>query len=778
MSYRDDKFGELFPTRTGEATGTANERKMLDVLGGSESFKTRIETVNGVETMLRTRDGMPCFSSTIPKAEPVKPSTKPLQSRTFVFADRFAPTIGIVANLGPGGTLVRVGEPIEARQMVCYSVLDSKTAKAGMKPVRWNDVLRLDNYGTAIGNRVRFNSDANSPEYLTNYGERTVPGFPMEVGGVLYVANDWYLVSDGSTYVDKMGVVEYNSTTGAVAAFHPVVGETLGFLIDFVSGIYVKDGTFDFYWYGANPTLYGGAQLSCHTSITPVAGSAPVIEHHQTVTTMPSFDPSGLVYSPQTVTVSDKVVGSYYATQQRSFAGEHGPLNQYNYSFWVGSDEPAAPRDIYTAVSNTSWASSINKTDTLTVGYGMAQLEVTRSVTGSEAWTTIGGSGGSSPSSRYYVLSSGNNSEWSRTTSSTLRLHHAILDVDLFSVDFAMVSDMSFGEFREVESCTYDYSQWDRSPNKLSFGGYYSPDNPAGTAISRSQVAAAVEQFNATMLANASSIIPPDFSSRGYGVTHTTTTTSVGDATGVRHDNHTLTVRSRDYIYLDLDEDVVLYLDGTFTESRGDTSSPPITITNDGGYDTFNSEFTIEYVLEFRGTTLRFPVYHHIDTANSGAMWSAFLNLGSIWQSDIYIPSANQRFSLAHLPQDPEPVFTPLYTCQNRCPWMAYTTKAEEAAGATPELYIDAEFSALAYGHTSTAGWVSPMEKNVTFAAHHLTRILSNYLGYYAPSPDAWDTILFPTSTRIQYATGLSSPWTAAIGAPFDAASRVTITRI
>lgn len=65
MAYDDKQFGTLFPTRTGGATGTANERKMLDALGGSEGFRTRIQTnSDGTTTMLRTKNGMPQFTTT------------------------------------------------------------------------------------------------------------------------------------------------------------------------------------------------------------------------------------------------------------------------------------------------------------------------------------------------------------------------------------------------------------------------------------------------------------------------------------------------------------------------------------------------------------------------------------------------------------------------------------------------------------------------------------------------------------------------------------------
>jgi hypothetical protein len=63
--YDDDNLGGIFPTRTGASTGGANERKMLDSIGGSEGFRTQRKTnSDGSVTMLRTRNGMPEFSRT------------------------------------------------------------------------------------------------------------------------------------------------------------------------------------------------------------------------------------------------------------------------------------------------------------------------------------------------------------------------------------------------------------------------------------------------------------------------------------------------------------------------------------------------------------------------------------------------------------------------------------------------------------------------------------------------------------------------------------------
>ena len=70
MSFDDKKFGTIFPVRDGVSTGAANERRMLDSIGGSDSFRTRIQNnADGSTTMLRTKNGMPQFTTTQPLSE-------------------------------------------------------------------------------------------------------------------------------------------------------------------------------------------------------------------------------------------------------------------------------------------------------------------------------------------------------------------------------------------------------------------------------------------------------------------------------------------------------------------------------------------------------------------------------------------------------------------------------------------------------------------------------------------------------------------------------------
>lgn len=63
--YNDEKRGKIFPRRSGDAQGGSVERKMLDKLNGSDSFRTAIrKNADGSTTTLRTRNGAPEFVTT------------------------------------------------------------------------------------------------------------------------------------------------------------------------------------------------------------------------------------------------------------------------------------------------------------------------------------------------------------------------------------------------------------------------------------------------------------------------------------------------------------------------------------------------------------------------------------------------------------------------------------------------------------------------------------------------------------------------------------------
>lgn len=57
----------VLPTREGRATGAANERTLLEAVGGASTIRTRVRAnADGSETRLRTRDGFPEFVTSKP----------------------------------------------------------------------------------------------------------------------------------------------------------------------------------------------------------------------------------------------------------------------------------------------------------------------------------------------------------------------------------------------------------------------------------------------------------------------------------------------------------------------------------------------------------------------------------------------------------------------------------------------------------------------------------------------------------------------------------------
>lgn len=58
VSFNDKTFGAIFPTRDGVATGSSNERQMLDKPGGAEGFKKTYRTLtDGSVVRCSTRNG-------------------------------------------------------------------------------------------------------------------------------------------------------------------------------------------------------------------------------------------------------------------------------------------------------------------------------------------------------------------------------------------------------------------------------------------------------------------------------------------------------------------------------------------------------------------------------------------------------------------------------------------------------------------------------------------------------------------------------------------------
>lgn len=107
----DDKSNPLeqFQTREGRATGHANERTMLGIVGGQNTIRTQIrDNPDGGKTMLRTRGGFAEFTTTEP---PAKENPKPEIHYCAVIPVDVEATDGFLRDPGsPSGFSAMVGE--------------------------------------------------------------------------------------------------------------------------------------------------------------------------------------------------------------------------------------------------------------------------------------------------------------------------------------------------------------------------------------------------------------------------------------------------------------------------------------------------------------------------------------------------------------------------------------------------------------------------------------------------------------------------------------------
>lgn len=245
-----------------------------------------------------------------------------------------------------------------------------------------------------------------------------------------------------------------------------------------------------------------------------------------------------------------------------------------------------------------------------------------------------------------------------------------------------------------------------------------------------------------------------------------------------------LNAKTKDYLFADIDEEIFLTLESTLTLTRNEAWD---TVPNSWSLsvpDVYNLD--LKYVLSVRGTPHEFSVYNGsgftapvIDTLSILAGDTGDVDLSSPE------PVANHHTEY-HPGYKPPPIFSPPFLAQGNCPYIAYTTAAEEANGAAPEMYLDISIKVLKYttftGDRYTTGVVP-------FVPHQFLAMFRRYIGgeqktNYPTYPltqnsGFWDT-LFPSATpkRIQFANGAAGAWNTVLGAPFTSNPTTEITRL
>jgi hypothetical protein len=266
-------------------------------------------------------------------------------------------------------------------------------------------------------------------------------------------------------------------------------------------------------------------------------------------------------------------------------------------------------------------------------------------------------------------------------------------------------------------------------------------------------------------------------------------------------------IETKDYLFADLDEKVFLYLHMRITSDQDEvwkTGSTPTDIPYPSatrywvaGANVKDSTDTacrmvIEYVLEFRGSTYKFPLYD--DTSFTPPKIELrqihSTSFGSV--ASLGAAAFGAHSCVYHPSYKPLPVFNPPFMNQGNCPYLSHTTLAEEAAGAEREIYIDFPVSIRGdSGGEQTSFSGTKYDGVVPYLPYQLTKAFRRYImgeDYtdkvsFPPWPVSQNaglwTYIFPaTPYRIQFCNGAIGPWANKLPSSFSGNPQLDLSRI
>lgn len=740
---------------------TISGKLMSKVEDSANDYRTVVISDGDTTTMLKTKGGMPEVTQTKKKA--VLSSIEP--KRSFVFRTHAAPrpTTGRIAKRNGTGmkTVLNAYSPIGEK--VSYFVLPTATAFPGYDGVVYNDVCRLS------GNNFTMNKgDVTLPafDWVLNDQSSAVPyvvknalgAYQQLAGGTpgdrttLFVGtqNGVYSISnadgnplgevtfdrtnlsaayDAGLYCSKDGVftlcggkLELGHTSASYPSGHP--------LSSFVRGVTVAKSTitasFESPYIENSGTSETTIVYDAYPPLTPtappgeVAWSGPVADTRY----------SGNLTIPAIKSVIATIVedlGNGNARVQLSTAG-----GQTHY-FDVDHSTPGIPTKPAITVSSTE-TERFNEGSPFAVdiiytvnGFSSISVQqdlVTLSFPNLSSLTTFV----SGPSARG-VISDHLGGELVVTSVSRL-----VSDPNMVLAEGVASATIQPGPIRRL----YQVISSSTEPN--FFSEITIPMNDALTLVSHN---------NDPVLGG----------SRLYSHTYA----PLVDTSHTLQTERTFSYTTRDFIFCDPDEQVYVYF-----EVRVD------------------SVINAKYVVSFRGVKTDFVVTKDIAL-------SSVTNLTSIWSGGRQISvtgghggSITGGYNHPAPPvaqcAPPPPLICAPFTTQANCPYIAYTTKAEELRGVTPEIYVDFNVRPV-----RPLGWTgnssSKYDGVVDFLAIQFNHMAVNMIPHdvnsqYLDSVFPWDTVTGgPAPFRIQMANNVAGPWQSKLGTPFVDGTQLEITR-
>ena len=767
--------------RHGTARGKSLENQWIGAIGGQDTIRKKFITgADGMTTQVHTRG---------PGTQPEVITTEPTvdvvakEIRTFVF-NIYTAVVAVVANY----RITLTNALSVGRLTACYSVFPYRTKVKRRVSERWNDVCRLDHDDLTGLTTVKVNSFA---DFLSGVSTMQIPYVGIDALPHWFIEGWAYraaLVSD----VNRSPL--FVSTNSRVYSFNSFKSDdVLGLgpacfqIKEYITPSYVglmastmsagrrlsDDGVFTYS--GSTllqneideDTIDGGVFAWAKVKVMPIA---PFLQETgswadgwnigaRTIAQIPAMeydDTFSIAYAAVPVFYGSK--SFFYFPDGQSWPGvkyleaDYGAITLPNRADTITSKRATA---------------SVNKTFTGSAFAGSGvELKTTFTATGNyegeratgtiTTWwegagfvnTSLADVTISSPSVVFEggVAERESNSHTTMTMEALARLPVTILfrseviqSAESKNNDYRVANDYETGVFGANYLGVADWFYYNTfpmrgdgwAPLRRALWGHIllnpaDPDHPENAALNAAAVAL-VDSYNGRMVDAYPAFPMMTLNRQNYVTT-----------------NVLFTAETIDYVYADIDEEVFIYLHTTLSYQYAST---------DGAAYGKVYSLAAEYVLSTRhgggsyavgSTTIEEPFVSFITNFVSPGE-----NLGLGGGIGAY-----------HAHFLPVPLFAPVFMEQGSCPWVSYTTKAEEYAGTPPEIHVDFTLQAAKY---STVALYTGMKYSGTvgFVPHQFLNLYQRYLKQPGPPTRNYGLFaqMFGTPTRIQFSNVGGSPY-------------------
>ncbi len=705
--------------------GKTVAKRLKDRIGGdTSSFRTVIEKdiATGDVTMLRTKGGMPEITKTRPGKK-----EQEVGERTFVFKI-FGAASAVIANKAGAG-LDRIGAPFLTGPASYFVAAWKKVAK-----IKWMDVIRLDNPDSVGDGDVILNHAAftEQDKTLSTYSPSGVP-YVHRVSG-LYAASNPSAATQSLLHIGLMSNAGRGVTTilktGGEGPTVQISDHTIP-RIGYSANVRAKpDGTFLFYGGNVSFNIYDNLLFVATTTWSRIKTqeAAPYVveEDHGAMGTTLLGEPAVTMTFPE------------------GYSGASGLVN-YPGPLPIASTVLHPPLIPGSFVRKATLHSLQN--------YGQ------HTVTEIDDYAYVG---------------------------SDIQMKFSS------SVDIQNFSHRNAYDTGVQVYLTYDFINPQSPFNPMSL---VSLDDNGGNAYIIIEYDAVIKYSLTTAIPASKKLTDVTWSRRastrvwpiGAWCAGTDTDGSARASgcsmpanTHDRFDITELNVSTVDYLYADLDEDIYITLESSiyrFVQGAAPGDWQPAEQHDLYGY-------SARYVVSIRGVETEFPIVFTLPH-NFGRPWAKQRGIGangyqvgSVW----YYPD----IGVYHMGYKPTPIFNPAYMGQGNCPFIAYTTKAEEAQGVSPEFYLDMTVFLNRWGSNPQSADGDRYGSVVVYTPMQFIKAYYQFIqietdGTIAQNPTAWEDHLFPTGRdtyRLQLCNGVKGPWAEKLGSDFSGNPQLDISRI